>query len=163
MVNSAPREIRCVPQGICSWNYWLIAEGSAANPEKFSLFHHHFSGGYITQGNIQLDIHQRGILQGRWELCHGETELITATSDSLFSRSMTLEDDRHQWELVPGSTFSNSYRLQRDGLVYATFAAEHAFTRRARIVTTQPDVDLVLLAFSFWLIAKRWRNQSQSG
>ena len=151
--------IRCIPRGVCSWDFVLDGEGHQGSLEM-SIFSEQ---GAIVVDGMRFAIHKQGMISGRWTLEHEDSEVASAQKSTAFTRSFEIQDPSGDLLLCAESAFGRSFRLEReDNNVMATIRPDHAFTRRATIEILTEPWDLPTVYFSFWLVALMWRRAAQS-
>ena len=150
--------IRCIPRGICSWNYLLEGEGHRGTLESAWIGEQ----GAITVDAIAFEIQKQGVFSGCWTLEHEGQEVASARKSSAFARTFEIQDPSGDFVLRATSPLGRSFRLERPEEVIATFCPDHAFTRRATIEISVAKWDLPTVYFSFWLVVLMWRRASQS-
>jgi hypothetical protein len=146
--------IRCIPKGICSWNFSLGGDDHHATLE----FNWGNEQGNITADEMPFKVRKHGMLSGHWTLDRGEEQVATGKKNTAFTRTFEIQDSTDNLVLLAESALTRSFRVERSGDVIATICPDHAFTRRATIDTLAQDLDFTTLAFSFWLVALTWRR-----
>ncbi|WP_164104568.1 hypothetical protein [Candidatus Laterigemmans baculatus] len=147
--------IRCIPKGLCSWNYRLHAGGHSARIEI---------NWTSEQGALEIDgeryeIQKHGPLSGHWTLTAGSKQLASAKKISAFTRTIELDTESGTVTLSAESAFGRTMLLAGAGFD-AVIAPAHPFTRRASITGTIGDFRTV--CFAFWLTVLLWRRAAQS-
>jgi hypothetical protein len=150
--------IRCIPRGICSWNFVLDGAGHQGILELGWMGEQ----GAITVDGIPFDIQKHGMFSGRWTLNHEGQEVASAQKSTAFTRTFEIQDPSGELVLRAESALGRSFRLERSDDVIATVRPDHAFTRRASIEILTKQWDLPTVYFSFWLVALMWRRAAQS-
>ena len=146
--------IRCRPQGICSWSFYLEGEGNRASLE-FSWMSEQ---GTIIADGAHFEVRKHGVLSGHWTLDHAGQEIASAQKSSAFTRTFEIESPMGSLVLRAESSFTRRFRVERSGDLVATISPDHAFTRRARIGILARDCDFPTICFLFWLTALTWRR-----
>ena len=121
--------IRCTPRGICSWNFFLDADGHHATLE----FNWVGEQGDITVDGTLFEVRKHGVFSGHWTLDRAGREAASAQKSAAFTRTFEIQDDYESLVLRAESAFGRSFRIERSGGVIATVCPDHAFTRRATI------------------------------
>lgn len=150
--------IRCLPQGICSWNYTLETAGRHATTELLGLGEQ----GAVTVDGVRLDVRKQGMFSGRWTMEHEGNEVASAHKSSAFKRSFVLEDPSGRLDLRAESALGRTFLLEQDGRLVAAIRPDHPFTRRTTIEVKSESWDLPTVVFSFWLVLLMWRREAQS-
>lgn len=150
--------IRCIPRGICSWDFLLDGEGHQASLELSLLSEQ----GAVTVDGIRFDIQKHGVFSGHWTLRHEGMEVASAQKSNAFTRTFGIQDPSGHLVLGAESALGRSFRLQRSGEVIATISPDHVFTRRATINILAEPWDYPTIAFSFWLVVLTWRRAARS-
>ncbi len=158
--DEADRVIRCLPQGICSWNYWLNHNGKQDAVIMNCGFRG--SGKLIIEGST-LDMKKRGFFQTSWQVQYEGQELMSASRPNILSSQTTVEDPYGEWTLRRISCFQRAMSVSQNELTFATIRPDHCFTRRATIEVLRPEIQYPTLVFCFWLAAHGWMADSQSG
>ena len=150
--------IRCIPRGICSWNFVLDGAGH----QGILALGWMGEQGTITVDEIHFDIQKHGVFSGHWTLNHEGQEVASAQKSTAFTRTFEIQDPGGELVLRAKSPLGRSFRLERSNDVIATMFPDHAFTRRATIAILTKQWDLPTLYFSFWLVVLMWRRAAQS-
>ena len=155
--STAP-SIRCKPNGICGWNYFLEGDGHDATLEF------HWAG---EQGNIVADetpfaVCKHGVFIGHWTLERNGEVVAAAQKTSAFCRSFEIECHGDSLLLCAESSFGRSFRVERSGDLLAQISPVHAFTRRATIETFREMWSFTAISFSFWLVVLTWRRAASN-
>ncbi|MAT69859.1 MAG: hypothetical protein CMJ58_10080 [Planctomycetaceae bacterium] len=150
--------IRCLPVALCSWDYTLEGPSGIASLQ----FDWMTEQGSIDADGVEFEIRKHGYTSGRWTLEFEGEETASAQKTSVFSRTFDLRAGGESFVLQARSALGRTFQMLRGGRVVATFAPDHPFTRRARIEPTVDDVNLVTLAFAFWLVAVVWRRAARN-
>ncbi|MHC4953010.1 MAG: hypothetical protein ACYTGZ_03910 [Planctomycetota bacterium] len=150
--------IRCNPQGLCSYDYFLEGEGHRAEVE----YDWTSEQGVIVADGTRHRVRKHGLFSGRWSLDRNGNEVCSAIKPSAFTRTLEVDTPMGALELVAASAFTRVFRVEgRAGLI-ATIEPVHAFTRRATIEIRTREFDAATLAFLFWLTALMWRRASSN-
>ena len=150
--------IRCMPMGICSWNFVLEGEGHHASLDFTWLGEQ----GAITADGTSFDVCKHGITSGHWTLDHAGNHIVTAQKSSAFFRTFEIQDLHQTLVLRAESPFGRRFRVAGAKDVVATIVPDHVFTRRATIETFAQNLDFTTISFSFWLAALTWRRAARS-
>ena len=150
--------IHFLPQGICSWNYWLKHAEITWSLELNSAFRRH---GKIKFAGDCLEVKRSGIMISSYAGFVAGEEVIGGVSH-LFSSKVTIEDLYGDWTLVRDSMFGRGMSIRRDYGTYALIRPMHWGTRRATIEVLRSELSLWTVAFCFWIAAHRWRMEAQS-
>ncbi len=150
--------IRCLPKGICSWDFFLEGEGRQASLEIHWMGE---QGSLIADGKL-LDVRKHGMFSGHWTLEQGGSILASARKSSAFTRTFEIQDSRETLQLEAESAFRRRFRLQRPEGVIANIVPDHALTRRSNIALLAEDWDFPTIAFAFWLVVLCWRRAAAS-
>lgn len=147
--------IRCLPKGICSWNFDIAAGEHSASVE-FSWL--------SEQGNITIDgeyyeVRKHGPFSGQWTLEANSTTVATAQKSSAFTRTFELETSSGAVVLHAQSALGRTMLLEGAGFD-GVIAPDHPFTRRASI--TGKISDFRTVCFAFWLTVLLWRRASKN-
>jgi len=153
-----PTMIRCLPKGICSWDFNLDGEGHHASLE----FNWLGEQGAIIADDVRLEVRKHGALSGHWTLEEGEEPIASAQKTSAFTRTFEIREGEDTLLLQAESALCRRFRLERSGEVMATIAPDHAFTRRATIETPGEKWDFRTVCFAFWLVVLMWRRAARS-
>ena len=146
--------IRCLPKGVCSWNYALEGDGVFASVE-LNVWKE--EGAIILDDN-RLGIQKDGLFNGRWTLWQDELVVAFATKTSAFQRTFEIKKSLDHLTLRPESALGRSFLIERSNQVTGRIFPDHAFTRRASIDMKTMHFDAQLIAFSFWLVVLTWRR-----
>jgi hypothetical protein len=150
--------IRCIPKGICSWDFSLVSEGHHASVS----FHWLGEQGAIVADDVRLEVCKHGVVSGKWTLEQDGEPLIVAQKPAAYIRTFEVSDSHGTAVLRAESPFGRSFRIERANELIATIVPDHAFTRRATIETLAENCDFTALSFSFWLVVLTWRRAAQS-
>lgn len=147
--------IRCIPKGLCSWNFDIAASGHFARAEFNWLG---------EQGNITIDgeyheVRKHGALSGHWTLEADSTTVANARKSSAFTRTFELETSSGAVILRAQSALGRTMVLEGAGFD-GVIAPVHPLTRRATI--TGQISDFRTACFAFWLTVLLWRRDAQS-
>jgi hypothetical protein len=145
--------IRCIPKGICSWNFAIAASGHSASAEFNWL---------SEQGNLMIDgeyheVWKHDFFSGHWTLKANATTVANARKSSAFTRTFELETSSGALTLRAQSAWGRTMLLEGAGFD-AVIAPVHPFTRRATI--TGRIADFRTACFAFWLTVLLWRRDS---
>jgi hypothetical protein len=155
--------IRCTPQGLCSWNFFLDGENHHASVE----FNWIGEQGALIADGIAFEVHKHGLFRGHWTLDRNQEIVASAQKANPFTRTFEIQHGQYCLILQAESPFGRSFCVQRSEEVIATICPVHAFTRRATIETFAPRWDFPTICFAFWLVVLTWRraaaNSSSSG
>lgn len=150
--------IRCLPKGLCSWDFDLEGCGHHASV-KFDWMGEQ---GAIVADGVRYAVRKHGVFSGRWTLEERGDVIARAQKTSLFTRSFEIVTAAGDFEVRAESAFSRAFRVvQPDGAGVAAIKTDHLFTRRATIEIA-PRTDFVTLCFSFWLAVLTWRRHSRN-
>ena len=150
--------IRCLPQGICSWDFDLTSEGRQATLEVNWMSE---EGAIIADGT-QFQVRKHGMFSGRWSLDQNGQAAAVAQKRSAFMRTFDITDAMGACVLRAESAFGRGFRLEREGKVIATVIPDHAFTRRTTIEICDPQWMFSTVSFSFWLVGLIWRRAQRN-
>lgn len=147
--------IRCIPKGICSWDFDLESSEHSASVEF------NWVG---EEGTIRMDGHlhrieKHGVFSGQWTMEESAQTVATAKKSSAFTRSFDLTTPAGTITMRAESAFGRTMILKGprfDG----TITPVHPFTRRAMI--TGQISDFRMACFAFWLTVLLWRRAAQS-
>lgn len=147
--------ILCLPQGLCSWNFAVTANGHSGSVEL------NWPGeqGAITIDGKHHEVLKHGMFSGQWTLEADSTTLATARKPSPFARSFELTTSSGTVALRAESAVGRTMLLEGAGF-NGVIAPAHPFTRRASI--TGQLSDFRIACFAFWLTALLWRRAAQS-
>lgn len=146
--------IRCIPKGLCSWNFDIAASGHSASAEFNWLG---------EQGNITIDgeyheVRKHDVFSGHWTLDVNATTVANAQKSSIFTRTFELETSSGTVILRAQSAWGRTMLLEGAGFD-GVIAPVHPFTRRASI--TGQIADFRTACFAFWLTVLLWRRDAQ--
>ncbi|MCA9187595.1 MAG: hypothetical protein R3E01_35540 [Pirellulaceae bacterium] len=147
--------IRCLPQGICSWNFYVTDGARNASIE----FNWVGEQGRIVVDGVVYDIDKGGWLSGHWELNLDGQRICSAQKASIFTRTFDMTTETGQIRLSAVAPVSRSMRLEGDGFS-ADIVPVHPWTRRTNITGTIPD--LAVACFAFWLTVLLWKRQAEN-
>jgi len=150
--------IRCIPKGLCSWDFSLDGEGHQASLE----FNWIGEQGAITLDDVLYDVRKHGVLSGHWTLDCGRESVASAQKSSAFTRTFEIRCAEDALLLRAASALGRSFRVERSEEVVVTIAPDHAFTRRASIETLGQKCDFRIVCFAFWLVVLMWRRAASS-
>jgi len=148
--------IRCMPKGLCSWDFSLDGEGHHASLE----FNWIGEQGTITADDVQFDVRKHGLFNGHWTLDHGP-ESVASAQKSPFTRSFEIRRDEETLLLRAEFPLAYSFRVERSEEVILTIAPDHDFTRRGSIDTLGHKWDFRIVCFAFWLVVLTWRREAR--
>jgi hypothetical protein len=150
--------IRCLPAGLCSWNYRLAGDGrqAATTINWFS------EQGTIAIAGVAFDVRKQGVMSGRWTLERQGAVVISAEKPSLLTRTYELHNAEAHWTVSAESALGRGFRVQRDGATLGTIRPDHPFTRRATIELFKDRGDFPAICFAFWLVVLAWRRAASS-
>jgi hypothetical protein len=150
--------IRCKPQGICSWNFFLDGDGHHAS----LVFHWAGEQGAITADGRPFEVRKHGVFSGHWTLDQGGASVASAQKSSAFTRTFEIHSAEDTLVLSAESALGRGFRVERSGETIATIRPDHAFTRRATIETLAQKWDFPTACFAFWLVVLIWRRAASS-
>ena len=150
--------IRCIPRGICSWNFILEGAGHRASLEMNLLGEQ----GTIIADEISYEVHKHGVFRGQWTLDDAGVSVAAAEKVSALKRMFEIHGPDGLLVLRAVSALGRSYRLDRSGEMFGTIIPDHAFTRRATIEIYADEWDFPTVAFAFWLAVLTWRRAANS-
>ena len=145
--------IRCIPKGLCSWNFDIAGSGHSASAEFNWL---------DEQGNLTVDgeyheVRKHGVFSGHWTFYANSTPVANAQKSSVFTRTFELETSSGMVILRAQSALGRTLLLEGAGFD-AVIAPVHPFTRRASITGQIADFHTACLAF--WLTVLLWRRDA---
>ncbi|MHB8070125.1 MAG: hypothetical protein ACYDIC_19710 [Desulfobaccales bacterium] len=146
--------IRCIPKGLCSWNFDIAGSGHSAIAE----FNWLDEQGNITADGEYHDVRKHGVFSGHWTLYANSTPVANAQKSSVFTRTFELETSSGAVILRAQSALGRTMLLEGAGFD-AVIAPVHPFTRRASI--TGQISDFRTACFAFWLTVLLWRRDAQ--
>jgi hypothetical protein len=146
--------IRCIPKGICSWDFFLQGEGHDASLE----FNWIGEQGRVIADGVVFEVRKHGVFSGHWALDREGEIVASAQKSTAFTRTFEIESSIGSLVLRAVSPFSRSFRIERSGDLLATISPVHAFNRRATIETRASDLDFPTTSFSYWLAVLTWRR-----
>ena len=147
--------IRCLPIGICSWNYNLEGDGHQVHLGFRSMSE---QGELIIDG-IRHEIVKPSAFSGFWSLMGPEGQVLSASKRGIFTRTFDLQGSQGSFTLQARSAFSRAMVVQGP-LTDFEIVPDHAFTRRASIEGDWQDFRLA--AFAFWLTVITWRRAARN-
>lgn len=151
--------IRCLPTGICSWNFSLEGAGHHADLE----FRSFSDQGMLTMDGITFDVNKPSPFSGHWTLDRGGSSIASARKTSALTRTIEIQTASHDLvTLRPESSLGRSFRVERSGVVISRISPDHPFTRRATIESFPEGLDFPTVCFLFWLVALMWRRNAQA-
>ena len=150
--------IRCLPLGICSWNFHLSGNGHDA----YLSFHWMSEQGSIRIDRKQYEVYKHGPFSGRWTLEQDGMKVATAQKLNLFTRTFEIQEKADRLTLRAQSPFTRRFLLERSEKVIATIEPDHMFTRRATINTPADKSSVETMAFAFWLVVVTWRRAARN-
>ena len=150
--------LRCTPMGICSWDFHVSGEEHQASLE----FNWLGEQGVLTVNGDRFDVHKHGLASGHWTLDQGEFQVASAQKSSAFTRTFALDIGGTVMLLQAVSPFGRAFELKSNNQVVATFNPVHAFTRRATIERVDPNIDIRITCFAFWLVVLMWRRATRN-
>lgn len=151
--------IRCLPKGVCSWDYIVEGEGMLAEV-TYGTFK---EKGTLVLNGQSFEVSKLSMLSGEWVLTQSGTRIASATKQSAFKRTLSITKGLDQWQLRAESALGRSFLIIRSNKMIGEISPMHAFTRRASIEMMSSEYDTELVAFSFWLVALMWRRSSSNG
>ncbi len=147
--------IRCLPIGICSWDYDIQGEGHHAHLGFRSMSEQ----GELVIDQVRHEVVKPSAFIGEWCLMGPEGQVFSATKQGIFSRTFDLHGSEGSFNLRALSAFGRTMVVEGSQTDFQ-IVPDHAFTRRASI---QGDLkDFRLVAFTFWLTVIMWRRASRS-
>lgn len=147
--------IRCLPIGICSWDYDLQSDDHHARLGFRSMSEQ----GELVINQIHHEIVKPSAFSGFWTLVGPEGEVFSARKRDIFTRTFDLHGIGSSFNLHALSAFGRSMGVEGPHTGFQ-IVPDHAFTRRASILGDWQDFRLV--AFAFWLTVITWRRASRS-
>ena len=150
--------IRCLPRGVCSWDFYLTSEGQEADLE----IDWGFEQGSIKIDDVVLDIKKHGAFSGHWTLEVEGKVIASAKKEDAFRRTFMIEDAAGLWTLKAISAFGRSFQILEGSSVVATIRPDHAFTRRATIELQSSSLSFSSAAFAFWLAILMWKRNANN-
>lgn len=150
--------IRCLPKGVCSWNFILEGDGILAELTYGSFK----EKGTIVLNGYSYEVNKPSMMSGEWTLTQAGREIATARKESVFKRTFSVTMGLDEWQLRAESSLGRSFLIVRSNKMIGQISPMHPFTRRAKIEMVNPEYDGKLVAFSFWLVALMWRRAASS-
>lgn len=147
--------IRCLPIGICSWDYDLQGDGHHAQLGFRSMREQ----GDLFIDQIQHEVVKPSVFTGEWNFMGPQGQVFSATKLGIFTRGIEIQGREGAFNLGALSAFGRTMLVDGPGTNFQ-IAPDHAFTRRASVEGTWQDFRLV--CFSFWLTAMMWRRAARS-
>jgi len=151
--------LRCVPKGICSWDFRV--EGEAGRIGSTGLRSRKEQGS-VELGGTTHEIVKHGMMSGRWSLTDGDgRERIAARKPSVFSHRVLLMHAETTYTLQKRGWMSRSFELLGEGEEpLLRIEPDHAFTRRATL-RAEELVPMEMLLFAFWLVTLMWQREAR--
>ena len=146
--------IRCLPKGVCSWDFILEKDGIWAEVNFARLK----EKGTIEMGEHVFEIHKNGPLSGEWTLLQDGQEVASANKVSVFKRTFEVRKGLDEWQLRAESVLGRSFLIIRSNQAIGRIAPMHGLTRRSTIEMYVTEYDTEIVAFSFWLVILMWRR-----
>jgi hypothetical protein len=146
--------IRCIPKGLCSWNFDIAGLGHSASADLDWLGEQ----GNITVDGEYHDVRKHGAFSGHWTLEANATPVASAQKSSIFTRTFELKTSSGAVILRTQSALVRTMLLEGAGFD-GVIAPVHPFTRRATI--TGQISDFPTACFAFWLTLLLWRRDDQ--
>jgi hypothetical protein len=146
--------IRCLPAGLCSWNYRLSGDGRQAA----TTINWFTEQGTITVAGVVFEVRKQGPLSGRWTLERQGAVVISAEKPSALTRTYELQNADAHWTVRAESAMGRGFCVERNGAAIATIRPDHLFTRRATIEILADNGDFPAICFAFWLVVLAWRR-----
>ena len=150
--------IRCLPTGVCSWNFIVEGAGHQASLE-FNWFS---ESGVITVDGNRFEVIKNGMLSGEWSLARNGVEIARADKISVFKRTFIIQRGLDEHILKPASPLGRRFVIERGYEHVARIAPDHAFTRRATINVEAQQYDHEIVFFAFWLVVLMWRRAASN-
>lgn len=147
--------IRCLPIGICSWDYDLEGQGHHAHLGFRSMSEQ----GELLIDQVHHDIIKESPFTGFWNLVGADGQAWSATKQGIFRRTFELHGAEGSFNLRALSAFGRTMVVEGPQTDFQ-IVPDHAFTRRASIQGDWQDFRLV--AFAFWLTVIMWRRAARS-
>lgn len=152
--------IRCLPRGICSWDYILQFEGWESDAELKYKWASEI--GEIRLGDEIFPIVKHGWMSGHWDLADAAGEVLASgIKPTALIRSFDLSVGGETYLLQARSSLGRTFELLDRDQVLVEMVPDHAFTRRATMQSIEGDLPPIILAFSFWLVGLMWKRQQQ--
>lgn len=150
--------LRCTPMGICSWDFHVSGEEHQASLE----FNWLGEQGVLTVNRDRFEVHKHGVASGHWTLDQGKLQVASAQKSSALTRTFDLNNVDTDLVLQAVSPFGRAFELKCNNQVVAAINPVHAFTRRATIERIDPNIDIRITCFAFWLVVLMWRRATQN-
>ncbi|MEZ6115235.1 MAG: hypothetical protein R3C28_01480 [Pirellulaceae bacterium] len=150
--------LRCTPMGICSWDFHVSGEQHQGSLE----FNWLGEQGVLTVNGDRFDVHKHGLASGHWTLDQSELQVASAQKSSALARTFELDNGDTDLVLQAVSPFGRAFELKSNNQVVAAINPVHAFTRRATIEQIDPNTDIRITCFAFWLVVLMWRRANNS-
>lgn len=147
--------IRCIPKGLCSWNFDIAGSGHFASTQLNWLGEQ----GSMTIDGEHYDIRKDSLFRGHWTLDANSTTIASGQKSTAFTRTFELETAAGVVVLRAHSAFGRTMLLEGAGFD-GVIAPAHMFTRRATISGQVPDFRTA--CFAFWLTALLWRRTAKN-
>ncbi|MEM8487891.1 MAG: hypothetical protein AAF564_20235 [Bacteroidota bacterium] len=149
--------IRCLPKGICSWNFNLSGEAFAADV-AFNLMSEQ---GQILLDGLVFEVVKPTMFDGHWKLEYKDQEVASASKTTALLRVFEVSSVEAVFSVRPAFAMSNSFLIEQDGVVMGRIVPDHMFTRRATIHMDH-EMQPHHVAFAFWLTVLMRRRAAQS-
>jgi hypothetical protein len=157
--------IRCLPMGLCSWNFRLLRDGREVGRTEQR---HWFEQGAVRTAEGACEVTKEGMLSGQWTLSRAGAPgvpgaaVATATKPSALFRRFRLGHESGGYELAAITPVTRPFELLGANGRVAVIRPDHPFTRRATI-DADDALPLELAGFAFWLTAMLWKRAANSG
>ena len=148
--------IECLPQGICSGNYYLRGE-SISGAVRFNWGSER---GDITINGVTYQIDKTGFFRSSWVLLWQGRPVCEARKPSAFSRRFELQHNGGPSVLQKEGFFGRRMRLTGAG-GFCDIEPAHSFTRRA-VISGQWNQGVEIAAFAFWLTSMMWQRDQNA-
>lgn len=150
--------IRCLPEGVCSWNYVL----DSPDHKAYLKFNWLNEKGAITLDGVPYEVLKKSVFSNEWALIKGGKEHAIATKESAFKRTFRFSKGLDEHILRAESAISRRFLIERGHELVARIFPDHAFTRRASIDIVAIECDVEIIVFAFWCAVLTWKRSTSN-
>ncbi len=149
--------IRCLPKGICSWDFNLSGREFAAQVD----FNYMSEQGQILLDDLTFEVIKPNLFYGHWQLMYKDQEVARASKITAVLREFEVTSPEANFIVKPVFPMSNTFLFEQGGETLGKVEPDHMLTRRATIHMYH-EMQPHLIVFAFWLTVLMRRRAAKS-
>jgi hypothetical protein len=150
--------MEAVPRSFFSWNFEILENSQKIADLDMSSWR---EKGLVQVDGANFTISKEGFINPTFTFSQDNTELATATKETMLSHGFVVDVDGKRFYLKKKSFFSRVMLFSNDLGSIGTIKRRSLFKRGA-LVELPEDVDLPVRIFVIWLVLLMWKRDSDN-